>query len=53
MAIDRSMVWPQEITHAFVVIEVYLPVGRSGLISNGEKVSITLPEYIRIQLCFL
>ena len=49
MAIDRSMVWPQEITHAFVAIEVHLPVGRSVVISNGKKVSITLPEYIRIQ----
>ena len=52
MAIDRSMVWPQEITHAFVATEVHSPVDRSVIISNGKKVSITSPEYIRIQQCF-
>ena len=43
------MVWPQEITHVFVATEVQLAVGRSVIISNDKNVSITLPEYIRIQ----
>ena len=49
MALDHSIVWPQENTHAFVATEVHLPVGRLVIISNGKKVSITLPECIRIQ----
>ena len=49
MTIGRSMVWQQGITHAFVATEVHSTVGRPVIISNGKKVSITSPDYIRIQ----